>query len=81
MRSKVKANPTTSAAPAIESKRQRKRREMAEAGERYLVFCIKVELWERFVKLCCAGERPNRVFIRMVEKAVEEREGNSTAKV
>ena len=63
-----------------ESNRARKRREMEEARERYVQFVVNIDLWRRFLVLCCAGEKPNLIFIRMVEKAVKERESNSTAK-
>ena len=64
-----------------ESNRARKRREMEEAGERYVQFVVNIDLWKRFLVLCCAEEKPNRVFTRMIEKSVKEHEGSSTAKV
>jgi len=48
----------------------------AHPGLRRVYFVLDASLWQQFVKLHCATEKPNVVFTRMIREAVQAREGS-----
>ena len=48
--------------------------QQAHPGLRRVYFVLDASLWEQFVKLQCATEKPNVVFTRMIQEAVQAKE-------
>ncbi len=62
-----------------EAERQRRQAEhwqQSHPGLRRVYFVIDTELWDRFVTLCCATQKPNTVFTRMIREAVQTKAGS-----
>ena len=68
---------TASASPkrvSAEAKRQRQQAERWQEGHpglRRVYFVIDEGLWDRFLRVCCATQKPNAVFTQMIREAVQ----------
>jgi hypothetical protein len=72
---------TSAAAEKRKREAQRKSRQAnywqeAHPSLRRVYFVLDASLWQQFVKLHCATEKPNVVFTRMIREAVQAREGS-----